>query len=44
MSAGQMLQDVRLGIEGRAKVDFYGRMGGGIATEEEILGKIEEIA
>ena len=44
MSAGQMLQDVRLGIEGRAKVDFYGRMGGGIPTEEEILGKIEEIA
>ena len=43
MSAGQMVEDVRLGIEGRAKVDFYGRMGGGVPTEEEILVKLEEL-
>ncbi len=44
MSAGQMVEDVRLGVEGRAKVDFYGRMGGGIPTGEEILNKIEALA
>lgn len=44
MSAGQMVEDVRLAVEGRAKVGFYGRMGGGIPTEDEILKKIEELA
>ena len=39
MNAGQMVEDVRLAVNGRAKVDFYGRMGGGVPTEEEILGK-----
>jgi 2-oxoglutarate/2-oxoacid ferredoxin oxidoreductase subunit alpha len=42
MSAGQMVEDVRLAVNGRAKVDFYGRMGGGVPTEEEILGCIEK--
>ena len=41
MSAGQMVEDVRLAVNGRAKVDFHGRMGGGVPTQEEILGKIE---
>jgi len=36
MSAGQMVEDVRLAVNGRARVDFYGRMGGGVPTEEEI--------
>ena len=44
MSAGQMVEDVRLAVNGRAKVDFYGRMGGGVPTEEEILGCIEKEA
>lgn len=44
MSAGQMVEDVRLAVNGRAKVDFYGRMGGGVPTEEEILGCIEREA
>jgi 2-oxoglutarate/2-oxoacid ferredoxin oxidoreductase subunit alpha len=43
MSAGQMVEDVMLAVKGRAEVDFYGRMGGGIPTEEEILAKIEKI-
>ncbi|MFA6141940.1 MAG: 3-methyl-2-oxobutanoate dehydrogenase subunit VorB [Candidatus Omnitrophota bacterium] len=43
MSAGQMVEDVRLAVNGRAKVDFYGRMGGGIPTESEILEKIEAL-
>jgi 2-oxoglutarate ferredoxin oxidoreductase subunit alpha len=41
MSSGQMLEDVALAVKGRADVDFYGRMGGGIPTEDEILAKIE---
>lgn len=44
MSAGQMVEDVRLSVCGKAKVDFYGRMGGGIPTEDEILTEIEKIA
>jgi 2-oxoglutarate ferredoxin oxidoreductase subunit alpha len=43
MSAGQMLEDVMLSVKGKAKIDFYGRMGGGIPTEEEILAKIEAL-
>lgn len=43
MSAGQMVEDVRLAVNGRAKVDFYGRMGGGIPSESEILSKIESL-
>jgi 2-oxoglutarate ferredoxin oxidoreductase subunit alpha len=44
MNAGQMVEDVRLGVEGRAPVDFYGRMGGVIPLPEEVLGKIIEFA
>lgn len=37
MSAGQMVEDVRLSVfENKAKVDLYGRAGGGIPTQEEI--------
>ena len=43
MSAGQMVEDVRLAVCGKAKVDFYGRMGGGIPTEDEILRQIEQV-
>lgn len=39
MSYGQMLEDVQLAINGKAKVDFLGRSGGGIPTEEEIVRK-----
>lgn len=43
MSAGQMVEDVMLSVKGKAEVDFYGRMGGGVPTEEEILSKIEAL-
>ncbi len=43
MSAGQMLEDVMLGVNGKRDVAFHGRMGGGIPTEEEILQKVEEL-
>ena len=44
MSAGQMVEDVRLAVNGKAEVEFHGRMGGGIPGEEEILSRIEAMA
>lgn len=43
MSAGQMVEDVMLAVNGKAEVDFFGRMGGGIPSEEEIMEKIEAL-
>ncbi len=36
MSAGQMVEDVRLAVEGLTPVGFYGRMGGSMLTTEEM--------
>ncbi|MDO8535883.1 MAG: 3-methyl-2-oxobutanoate dehydrogenase subunit VorB [Candidatus Omnitrophota bacterium] len=44
MSSGQMVEDVMLAVNGKSEVDFYGRMGGGIPTEEEVLARIERLA
>lgn len=43
LNAGQMVEDVRLAVEGRKKVFFHGRTGGMIPTQEEILVRIREI-
>lgn len=37
MNAGQMVEDVRLAVNGRVPVSFYGRMGGVIPSPEEVL-------
>lgn len=42
MSAGQMVEDVRLAVEGKVKVQHYGRMGGVIPTPNEIVKALEE--
>ena len=42
MSAGQMVEDVRLAVDGRVKVDHYGRMGGVVPTPEEIVVALKE--
>jgi 2-oxoglutarate ferredoxin oxidoreductase subunit alpha len=42
MSYGQMLEDVRLVLNGRFPVEFLGRAGGGIPTEEEIIKHAED--
>ena len=44
MNSGQMLEDVRLAVQGRVPVEFYGRMGGVVPFTEEILHEIERIA
>jgi 2-oxoglutarate ferredoxin oxidoreductase subunit alpha len=43
MSAGQMVEDVKLSVNGKRSVYFHGRMGGMIPTQKEILDKIKEI-
>ncbi len=40
---GQMLDDVRLVVEGRAPVSFFGRTGGVIPTPAEVLEQIKEL-
>lgn len=37
LNAGQMLNDIRLAVEGACPVGFYGRQGGNIFTPEEII-------
>ncbi len=44
LSRGQMVEDVRLAVNGRASVDFYGRCGGMLADEDEILDEIRRLA
>ena len=42
MSGGQMLEDVKLAVEGRIPVHFYGRMGGVLPLPDEILEEIRK--
>ena len=37
LNAGQMVEDIRLVVNGRIPVNFYGRQGGMIPDPEEIL-------
>ena len=37
LSAGQMVDDVRLAVNGAVPVGFYGRLGGNICTPQEIF-------
>lgn len=37
LNAGQMVEDVRLAVNGRVPVHYYGRMGGVLFTPEEVL-------
>jgi hypothetical protein len=42
MSTGQMVEDVRLAINGKAPVEFYGRVGGNAPSVEEVLGQLAQ--
>ncbi len=44
MSMGQMVDDVRLAINGERPVHFYGRTGGMVPTVAEIVTQIENLA
>ena len=41
MSAGQMVEDVKLALDGENEVDFYGRMAGMLPDIEEIKERIK---
>ncbi|MEW6274159.1 MAG: 3-methyl-2-oxobutanoate dehydrogenase subunit VorB [Bacillota bacterium] len=43
MNAGQMVEDVRLALDGSRQVHFYGRTGGMIPAGQEILEEIRRI-
>jgi 2-oxoglutarate ferredoxin oxidoreductase subunit alpha len=43
MNTGQMVEDVKLSLEGRGNVHFYGRPGGIISTPDEISKEISSI-
>lgn len=43
MNAGQMIEDVRMIVEGKVKVEHYGRFGGIIPSPEEVELALEQI-
>jgi len=43
MSNGQMVEDVRLAVNGKSPVMFYGRPGGGVPNVDEILEQIKQL-
>lgn len=43
LSAGQMLEDVGIALQGTRPIHFHGRMGGMLATPEEIADKVRQI-
>ena len=43
MSLGQMIEDVRLAVNGKAKVSFYGRTGGVVISPVEILDEVKKL-
>lgn len=42
LNAGQMVEDVRLAVEGRAPVKHYGRMGGMLFSPDEVFDALKE--
>lgn len=42
LNAGQMVEDVRLAVNGRSEVLFYGRPGGAIMTPEELYERLKD--
>jgi len=43
LNAGQMVEDVRLAVNGKKPVHFYGRTGGMIPSQQEVLDQIRKI-
>ncbi|MCF8335137.1 MAG: 3-methyl-2-oxobutanoate dehydrogenase subunit VorB [Bacteroidales bacterium] len=42
MSSGQMVEDVRLAVNGKVPVEYYGRMGGIVPSTEEALKDLKQ--
>jgi len=43
LSAGQMLEDVRLAVEGRCPVGFHGRMGGMVPSPGDVVTELRKL-
>lgn len=43
MSTGQMVEDVRLAVNGQKPVHFFGRTGGTVPTKAEIMAQVRKI-
>lgn len=43
MSLGQMWEDVRLAVNGKAEVHLHGRTAGGIPVQDEIVEQLEQV-
>jgi 2-oxoglutarate ferredoxin oxidoreductase subunit alpha len=43
MSCGQMVEDVKMAVAGKAPVVFYGRAGGGVPSVEEVVEQIWQL-
>ena len=43
MSTGQMLEDVRLALQGYANIEFHGRPGGAVPTPSELANVVAKI-
>ncbi|HSO29171.1 MAG TPA: 3-methyl-2-oxobutanoate dehydrogenase subunit VorB [Candidatus Sulfomarinibacteraceae bacterium] len=43
LSAGQMVEDVRLAVESRAPIDFHGRTGGMVPTPDDVLAALRRL-
>lgn len=41
LNAGQMVEDVRLAVNGKVKVEHFGRLGGIVPTPDEVLSAIK---
>lgn len=42
LNAGQMVEDVRLAVNGKVPVEHYGRMGGMLFSPDEVLNALKE--
>ena len=43
LNSGQMIEDVRLAVNGKVPVEFFGRMGGMLPSPDEIVDKLEKL-
>lgn len=42
LNAGQMVEDIRLAVEGRTPVEFFGRLGGIVPDPDEVVNALKE--
>jgi hypothetical protein len=44
MSTGQLIEDVKLALNGSRPVEFLSRVGGNVPSHEEVLALVRELA